>query len=80
MANQGAHLYFIKIAKGRGPVKIGRANDPQIRLATLQVASPYRLRLLGVLDNCGAHEPDFHWYLRNFKMLGEWYAWTNAKD
>jgi hypothetical protein len=36
MVEQGRHLYFIKIAKGRSPVKIGRANNPDVRLATLQ--------------------------------------------
>jgi hypothetical protein len=73
---QGKHLYFIKIAKGRSPVKIGRANDPQIRLATLQVACPYGLKLLGVLEGCGPDETEFHWVVRESRLRGEWFAWS----
>ena len=76
---QGAHLYFIKM-EGSRPVKIGRANRPEVRLATLQVGSPYRLSLLGVVHNCGAHEFDFHWYLRADRMLGEWFKWSRKVE
>jgi hypothetical protein len=79
MANQGRHLYFIKMAGSR-PVKIGRGTRPEIRLATLQVGSPYKLKLPGVLEDCGGYEKDFHWYLRKHKMLGEWFAWSRQTE
>jgi hypothetical protein len=61
-------------------VKIGRGTRPEIRLATLQVGSPYNLKLLGVLEDCGGYERDFHWYLRKHKMLGEWFAWSRQTE
>jgi hypothetical protein len=76
---QGAHLYFIKM-EGSRPVKIGRANQPAARLAALQVASPYLLKLLGFLPDCGAHEYDFHHYLRDHRMLGEWFKWSRMVE
>jgi hypothetical protein len=78
-SKQGAHLYFIKM-EGSRPVKIGRANQPDVRLATLQVASPYRLKLLGVIPDCGPHEYDFHYYLRADRMLGEWFKWSRMVE
>lgn len=76
---QGAHLYFIKM-EGSRPVKIGRANSPETRLKTLQVASPYRLRLLGVLEHCGEYEFGFHSHLRRYKLLGEWFRWSRVVE
>ena len=73
---QGAHLYFMRFARSRSPVKIGRANDPVSRLKTLQVALPYRLKLLGTLDGCGDYEIAFHCHLSKFRMLGEWFKWS----
>lgn len=81
MANRlGAHLYFIKVAKGRSPVKIGRANKPVERLAALQVACPYTLKLLGTLDGCGQWEMDFHLYLARDRMRGEWFSWSKKVE
>jgi len=76
MRIQGAHLYFIRVARSRGPVKIGRANDPETRLKNLQVASPYRLRLLGVIQNGGPHEAEFHRALSGHRLRGEWFTWS----
>jgi hypothetical protein len=77
MANRpGAHLYFIKVAKKRGPVKIGRANKPAERLSALQVACPYALKLVGFLDGCGQWEIVFHRYLAGDWMRGEWFEWS----
>jgi hypothetical protein len=76
----GRHLYFIQVAKGRGPVKIGRANDPNSRLRALQVACPYRLKLLGMLNDCGHAEPDFHIYLARDRLQGEWFGWTKRVE
>jgi hypothetical protein len=79
-AVQGRHLYFIQIAKGRSPVKIGRANDPVARLAALQVASPYELKLLGTLNECGDYELEFHAFLGRDRMRGEWFRWSKPVE
>ena len=78
--NQGAHLYFIKMGGGRRPVKIGRANDPKQRLKTLQVGSPWKLKLLGVLEGCGDAEAVWHSFFRREKLMGEWFEWTKLVE
>jgi hypothetical protein len=78
--NQGAHLYFIKLARSRGPVKIGRANNPNERLKALQVACPYEMKLLGILEGCGDYEIGWHCFLASDRMRGEWFAWSKSVE
>jgi hypothetical protein len=40
-----SHMYFIQQGT-TGPIKIGVSNNPYQRLANLQTANPYKLRLL----------------------------------
>jgi hypothetical protein len=79
MAEQGRHLYFIEMV-GCSRVKIGRGNNPQARLKTLQVGSPYKLKLLGVVENCGADEAEFHRLLRGCWIRGEWFHWSDLVE
>lgn len=68
-------LYFIQMEDG--PVKIGRSANVPSRLSSIQCASPYKVRLLGVLVGCGHQEDEFHQLLRRHRMRGEWFKWTN---
>jgi hypothetical protein len=70
------HLYFVQVAKKRGPVKIGRGKDPAYRLTYLQIACPYELRLLGTLQGCGHWERRFHIHLASDRLRGEWFKWV----
>lgn len=68
------YVYFIE-AVGLNRVKIGIANDPRKRLATLQVGSPVELRLLSVLkvDLAPEWERDFHKRFAQHRLHGEWF-------
>jgi hypothetical protein len=68
-------LYFIQMEDG--PVKIGRSANVPSRLSSIQCASPYKVRLLGVLVGCGDQEAEFHQLLWRHRMRGEWFKWTN---
>jgi hypothetical protein len=68
------YVYLIRM--GRKLIfKIGKTNDPQGRLASLQTASPYKLKLEHVFkaDNATAAEETLHRYFDEKRMAGEWF-------
>lgn len=65
-------VYVIQSEQG-GPVKIGKAKNPRERIATLQTASPYPLRLLHVLPGGRPLERQLHERLAPFRLRGEWF-------
>lgn len=62
--------YFIQ-AGVDGPIKIGKADNPEKRLAELQTGSPESLRLIGKLQ--GDHERDLHNRFHKLHLRGEWF-------
>lgn len=71
-------LRYLYIVECDGRFKIGVAADPAQRLATLQVASPFRLYLRAVFPCPGREAPRLesgaHQLLRPHRLLGEWFA------
>lgn len=69
---------FVYVVSGdHGLVKIGISNSPLARLATLQTASPYRLRLAFSAPACGNAfevEQAAHAILSAHRASGEWFA------
>lgn len=72
------YVYVIQMGN-RNVFKIGKSNDPGGRLANLQTASPYKLRLLHYFaaDNASAAEEQLHAELNEKQMKGEWFRLTN---
>jgi hypothetical protein len=66
-------VYFIQQGDN-GPIKIGYSADPQRRLQSLSTASPYPLRLLGVLDGDMTLEQTLHHRFADHQLEGEWFA------
>lgn len=66
-------IYFIQAGED-GPVKIGKANNPQKRLAVLQTGSSDRLYIRAVLDAPDEAEKHLHKTLAGAKMRGEWFS------
>ncbi|WP_083861039.1 GIY-YIG nuclease family protein [Halobiforma nitratireducens] len=58
-----------------GPVKIGRARNPEQRLGELQVSSPFELRLkkTATPDDAAAVEKYLHSHFDKYHMRGEWF-------
>lgn len=65
-------IYFIEAGDG-GPIKIGRAVDPESRLRQLQTGTPERLRLLAVVAGSRDLESDIHRRLAAHRRSGEWF-------
>lgn len=65
-------VYFI--GWDDGPVKIGVAGDPKIRLATLQTACPYDLRIEAVTTGGITTEREYHCRFAGHRLRNEWFA------
>ncbi len=79
-ADDTEYVYLIRM--GRTPLyKIGKSNDPNGRLASMQTASPYKLKLLHAFkaDNATAAEEALHAQLHGAKKEGEWFKLTDAQ-
>lgn len=68
-------IYFIQ-AGHDGPIKIGKAVDPQQRLRTLQTGTHETLRLLAVIPGDHEREAEIHRRLAAHRQRGEWFAAT----
>lgn len=69
-------VYFIQNTKTR-EIKIGVATDPQGRLASLQIGSPHKLKLLAVIRQRGrAAEKELHERFKDASIRGEWFRPT----
>jgi hypothetical protein len=74
-------VYFVQWATKDGPVKIGATSEIKSRLRDLQVASPYKLAVVGTIVADGsktAHwmERLIHGRLRRLRLHGEWFQDT----
>lgn len=66
-----ADVYFI--GWDGGPVKIGVALDPVVRLTTMQSACPYQLRLYATVPGGRVQERVYHRRFASLRMRGEWF-------
>lgn len=73
-SNTVEECYFI--GADNGPVKIGRAKCSKARLNSLQTASPYKLKVLVVMNGGAIRERAFHLQFRSSKLQGEWFERT----
>jgi len=69
----GQHLYILQNSLTKD-IKIGRSNDPYIRLDQLQTANSNKLRMLIILTNQGLREKTLHKLLRKYNKNGEWFS------
>lgn len=66
-------VYAIQIGDD-GPIKIGQSRSPEKRLASLQGASPYSLRIAHRIPNERGLERGIHHVLAAHRMRGEWFT------
>ena len=72
------YVYLIRMGRTKF-YKIGKSNDPQGRLASMQTASPYKLKIVHVFkaDNAAAAEEALHHRLHEARREGEWFKLTD---
>lgn len=66
-------VYFVQGIDG-GPIKIGRADEPALRLRELQLGSPVLLQLLAVVKGGRYREACLHEQFAILRMHGEWFS------
>ena len=73
-ANKEYYMYFIQV-ENSGPIKIGISKDVKKRMGDLQVANPFRLKLLYFTPCCKEDEDSLHRILmkRKLNVRGEWF-------
>lgn len=72
-------VYVIDHPSWPGYVKIGRAFDPEGRLASFQTGCPnraYRLRAAVYFQDAHFAENEMHQRLARFRVQGEWFRFT----
>lgn len=67
---KGDYLYLIE---GAGRVKIGRSQNPQRRLSTLQTGCPCDLRIWALASDSGHLEAWLHLRFAEHRLHGEWF-------
>ena len=74
------YVYIIQMGR-KNIFKIGKSNDPQARLTTLQTSSPYELKIFHIFeaDNASAAEESLHMAFSAARMEGEWFNLTNLQ-
>jgi len=68
-------VYFIQAVSG-GPIKIGKADDPQRRLYDLQAMNPTKLQILATVDGGQRREYELHVRFKGSRLHGEWFEPT----
>lgn len=66
------HLYIIQ-SSNNGCFKIGRSKHPEKRLKQLQTGSPYKLKIILVVENEGKQEKILHSRFPKTACEGEWF-------
>jgi hypothetical protein len=74
------YVYIIRVGR-TNLYKIGKTNDPEGRLQSLQTANPHKLKLLHVFkaDNATAAEEELHRLLHGKRMKGEWFRLSDSE-
>jgi len=70
-------VYFIQAKEG-GPIKIGVAQSPDIRLAQIQNMCPVPLRILATTDGGHEKEVQLHAQFADARLHGEWFIPTES--
>ena len=74
------YVYLIRMGRTKF-YKIGKSNDPNGRLISMQTASPHKLKLLHTFkaDNATAAEEALHAALHHHRQEGEWFKLTDEQ-
>lgn len=65
-------VYFIR-QKGGGPIKIGHAIYPLLRLKQIQACSPVEVELIAAMHGSAKLERELHLRFSSSRLHGEWF-------
>ena len=66
-------IYFLKADKR---IKIGYANDPSLRIPSIQTSSPYELEVLLIIEGNYDTENELHKKFQKYRASGEWFEYS----
>lgn len=69
---------YIMQSNNNGAFKVGISNNPKKRLSQLQTGSPFKLKIILILEGKSSLEKDLHSRLRSFRLgsfKGEWFSY-----
>lgn len=66
-------IYAIQCGES-GPIKFGKAKNAKARLDAMKTGCPFELRLLTASGWHESNERLIHWYLRDYRLRGEWFS------
>lgn len=70
-------VYFVRATSG-GPIKIGIADDPAVRLRMLQTGNPLELTVIASMRGGLVVEAALHLLFEDTRLVGEWFADSQA--
>ncbi len=75
LVKRAESIYFIQCNGARGPIKIGKAVDPNRRLSELRIGCPYPMTLLAssVAEDADLEERRLHMVFAHLRIHGEWF-------
>lgn len=71
------------ISDGKGHYKIGTSNEPYIRMKTLEIGNPHKLKVLFISDpisNAAKIEHMLHREYTSNNLKGEWFKFNEIQD
>lgn len=72
--SQISYVYFVTTEFPNFPIKIGMSSSHKMRMTTLQVALPYRIKVLAVVPTYDVtFERRIHRKFANTRLCGEWF-------
>lgn len=71
-------VYFVQ--QNNGPVKIGYASVVADRVAGLQGANPYPLRVRALVPATRTLEAELHFMFSDARLIGEWFDMRRSPD
>jgi len=68
-------IYFLK---AESKIKIGYTDDPNKRISSIQVSSPFPFEVLLIIDGNYEKEKELHFAFKEFRTSGEWFELSES--
>jgi len=72
ISKKGKYIYIIQ-AKNGGPIKIGIAINPRMRLKELQIGNPNELQIIKLIEGGIKEERELHRKFKKYQLINEWF-------
>jgi hypothetical protein len=74
-STQFSEVYFLEV---QNYIKIGFSTGTHIRIASMQTASPFEIKLIASVKGCERNEQEIHERVKHLRHRGEWFRKTKG--